>query len=101
MGHPSDHSNASMAPEADFRDFKALGKELLVALEAKSGALTLTMCRAFPEEAVPEPCPSWAPSLAHVGGHSSGAALPCAWGQLSPNFLRAGGRRKGNFSELL
>lgn len=49
MGHPSGHSDVSdvcMAPEADFRDFLALGKELLVALEAtRSGALTLTMRR--------------------------------------------------------
>lgn len=46
MGHPSGHSDVSMAPEADFKDFIALGKELLVALEAKRrGALTLTMQR--------------------------------------------------------
>lgn len=44
MGHPSGHSDVSMAPEADLRDFIALGKELLVALEAeRSGALTVTM----------------------------------------------------------
>lgn len=59
------------------------------------------MCRPFPEEAVPSPVLPWAPSLAHMGGHSPGAALPCAWGQLSPNFLRAGGRRKGHFNQPL
>lgn len=95
MGHPSGHSDVSVAPEADFRDFIALGKELLVALDAKrSRALTLTMCRPFPEEAVPEPCSS-------LGTITGPHALPCARGQLSPNFLRAGGRRKGHFSQLL
>lgn len=95
-----------MAPEADFVDFIALGKELLVTLEAKrSRAPTLTIWRHV--QVLPwggcswAPVPPWAPSLAHMDGHSPRAALTHGWGKLSLNFLMPGGRRKGYFNQPL